>query len=112
MCRVLTDDQWPKFASGNHSDPEFLLITARSIGAGRHSPMNATREQQKISWRRPGGTTVPPSHSIVSGSVLVRDAHTGLWDRTGVINGAGNFKSYLVKMPSRRPHFPKWQRKQ
>ena len=25
-----------------------------------------------------------------------------VFDRTGVINGAGNFKSYLVKMPSLR----------
>ena len=70
--------------------------------------------------------TAKPLHRLrIVQHVLVRDAHTGLWDRTGVINGAGNFKSSLVKMPSHRlywrnrrllrpvrPLFPEGQRMQ
>ena len=87
---------------------------------------DARAAEEKLKTAERYDSTAKPLPRLRMGQhVLVRDAHTGLWDRSGVISGAGNFRSYLVKMPSGRlywrnrrflrpvrPLVPEGQRKQ
>ena len=63
---------------------------------------HAAEEKKKVAERY-NMTAKPLSEHLRMGQhVLVRDAHTGLWDRTGIISGVGDFRTFLVRFPSGR----------
>ncbi|XP_043240720.1 uncharacterized protein K02A2.6-like [Amphibalanus amphitrite] len=61
----------------------------------------ATEEKLKTAERYDSTARSLPSLRMGQ-QALIRDAHTGLWDRTGVICGVDSFRSFFVRLPSGR----------
>ena len=62
-------------------------------------------EEKLKTAERYDSTAKPLPHLRMGQHVLVRDVVTGLWDRTGVISGIGNFRKILVRLPSGRMYW-------